>query len=135
MLLSLFPYTDSVFDAGSQFLKNASVMYLNELAVTISCEFSKIDGSSCVLVYREYGNKTLVVKEYPQNTVFPVTLTVNGDPGNYTFAIFGKRGADIDERPTVEGRIVIDPETTTSSTTTPTNSGESNNDILLGCLE
>ena len=104
----LYSVTDSVSDAGSHVLKFATVIYLNELVVIISCEFKEgIERASCVLVYREYGNKTLVVKEYPQNTVFPVTLTVDGDPENYTFAIFGKRGSDIDERPIVEGRVSI----------------------------
>ena len=87
---------------------NASLSYQSGSEVQIGCEFKEsIERASCVLVYREYGNKTLVVKEYPQNTVFPVTLTVDGDPENYTFAIFGKRGSDIDERPIVEGRVRI----------------------------
>ena len=113
--------TDSVFVTESHVLKNSSVIYrMNELAVLISCEFKEgIERASCVLVYRKYGNKTLVVKEYPQNTVFPVTLTVDGDPENYTFAIFGKRGSDIDERPIVEGRVRIPTTLSTSPTRTP----------------
>ena len=63
------------------------------------------------------------MKEYPQNTVFPVTLTVDGDPENYTFAIFGKRDSDIDERPIVEGRISIIPRKTTLTSPTRTPSG------------
>ena len=74
-------------------------------------------------MYREYGNKALVLKEYPQNTVFPVTLTVDGDPENYTFASFGKRGSGIDKRPIVEGRVSIIPRTTTSTSPTRTPSG------------
>ena len=53
-----------------------------------------IEGASCVLVYQEYGSKTLEVAEYPQNSVFPAALTV--DPNKlYTFALFGKNGSDI----------------------------------------
>ena len=86
--------------AVSQYIERTSVSYQSGSEVQIECEFKEgIERASCVLVYREYGNKTLVVKEYPQNTVFPVTLTVDGDPENYTFAIFGKSGSDIDERP------------------------------------
>ena len=50
-----------------------------------------IEGASCVLVYQEYGSKTLEVAEYPQNSVFPVALTFK----LYTFAVFGKNGSDI----------------------------------------
>jgi hypothetical protein len=102
-----------IADAESQFLKNGS-LYWNETAVTIRCEFKEgIEGASCVLVYREYGNKTLVVEEYPQNTVFPVTLTVDGD--QYTFAVFGKSSFDLEERPIVTRAVKI----TRTSTTTP----------------
>ena len=111
---------DSLTVQGEDVSNNALsryVSYLSSSEVQIECD--DIDGSSCVLVYREYGNKTLVVKEYPQNTVFPVTLTVDGDPENYTFAIFGKRGSDINERPIVEGKVTI-PVTTRSSSTMQT---------------
>ena len=83
----------------------------------ISCKFKEgIERASCVLVYQEYGNKTLVVKEYPQNTVFPVTLTVDGDPENYTFAIFGMRGSDIEKIPIFEGRVRTTPSISPSIT-------------------
>ena len=101
--------------AVSQYIKRASVLYQSGSEVQIECEFKEgIERASCVLVYREYGNKTLVVKEYPQNTVFPVTLTVDGDPENYTFGIFGKSGSDIDERPIVDGGVRISPTVTTT---------------------
>ena len=61
------------------------------------------------------------MKEYPQNTVFPVTLTVDGNLENYTFTVFGKRGSDIDERPIFEGRVRIP--TTTSTAPTVATSG------------
>ena len=109
--------------AVSQYIERASASYLSGSEVQIECEFKEgIERASCVLVYREYGNKTLVVKEYPQNTVFPVTLTVDGDLENYTFAVFGKRGSDIDERPIFEGRLRI-PVTTTSTAPTVATSG------------
>ena len=103
-----------IADAESQFLKNGS-LYWNGSAVNVTCVFKeRIEGASCVLVYREYGNKTLVVEEYPQNTVFPVTLTVGDDLEKYTFAIFGKGGTSFDERPIIAGRVDV------TETTTPT---------------
>ena len=91
--------------------------------MNVRCEFKEgIEGASCVLVYREYGNKTLVVEEYPQNTVFPVTLTVDGDLEKYTFAIFVKNGSWVDERPIITGRVNV----TETTTPTSTSSGMSN---------
>ncbi|CAI7992188.1 hypothetical protein GBAR_LOCUS937, partial [Geodia barretti] len=53
----------------SNVLNNVSLV-INDPVVQIRCEFKEgIEGASCVLVYREYGNKTLVVEEYPQNTI------------------------------------------------------------------
>ena len=65
--------------------------------MTVDCEVTAgYPEASCVLVYREYGNSTLTVIEFPQ---LPKTLTVNR-PENYTFAIFGKNGAsEIEEKP------------------------------------
>ena len=94
--------------------------------MNVTCEFKEgIEGASCVLVYREYGNKTLVVEEYPQNTVFPVTLTVDGDLEKYTFALFGKDGSSFDERPIIARRMNVT-ETTTPTITVSTSSGMSN---------
>ncbi|CAI8001360.1 hypothetical protein GBAR_LOCUS3172, partial [Geodia barretti] len=108
-----------IADAESQFLNNGSV-YVNETSVNVTCEFKEgIEGASCVLVYREYGNKTLVVEEYPQNTVFPVTLTVDDDLENYTFAIFGKDGSMVDQRPIIAGRMNVTETTTPTTPTTP----------------
>ena len=85
-------------DGTSNFLKNSSVE-INDTFVSIECEFiDNIRGASCVLVYREKSDKTLTVKEYPQDTDFPVTVTVDY-PENYTFAIFGKQGSNIDQTP------------------------------------
>ncbi|CAI8047490.1 hypothetical protein GBAR_LOCUS26247, partial [Geodia barretti] len=79
---------------------NVITVNRNDLVVQMRCGFKEgIEGASCVLVYREHGNKTLVVEEYPLNTVFPVILTVDGD--QYTFAVFGKSSFDLEERPIV----------------------------------
>ena len=92
--------------AGSQYIERVSISYLSCSEVQIECKFKeRIYGASCVLVYREYGNKTLVVKEYPQHTHFPLSL--DDDQGNYTFTIFGKRGSDIDQRQFFETRVRI----------------------------
>ena len=82
-----------------------------------------IERASCVLVYQEYGNKTLVVKEYPQNNT-DLTVAVDDDLQEYTFAIFGKNDYMIDKRPIFAGRAMVNPETTIPSTTTSTNSGK-----------
>ena len=87
----------------SDFLKCASVQFEESNLVKVECYFKdSIENTSCVLVYRKYGNKTLVVKEYQQNsTVFPVNVTVDDTNNNYTFAVFGKNGSVMDERPLV----------------------------------
>ena len=117
-----FPILGRIADAESQFLNNGNetaVNVWNETAVNVTCEFKEgIEGASCVLVYREYGNKTLVVEEYPQNTVFPVTLTVDDNLEKYTFVIFGKNGSSFDERPIIAGRVDV--------TVVSTSSGMSN---------
>ena len=94
-------------NAKSKFIRNATVDW-GELNVrTVSCEFKDgIEGASCVLVYQEYGSKTLEVAEYLQNSVFPVALTV--DPNKlYTFAVFGKNGSDIDYSPTLTAQLQL----------------------------
>ena len=86
------------------------------------CQFKEsITEASCVLVYREYGSKTLVVKEYPQNTDFPVTHTVD-HPGDYTFAIFGKSNSNFDQIPIATERS-LPPGTRPSSPSSPTAPG------------
>ena len=52
-------------------------------------------------MYRQYDKKTLLGKEYPQNTSFPVSVMVD-DPENYTFAIFGKNSSNFDTRPIID---------------------------------
>ena len=55
--------------------------------------------ASCVLVYREYGNTTLTVRDYSQFSQLSITLSVD-KPENYTFAIFGKNGvSEMEEHP------------------------------------
>ena len=110
-----------VTNASSNVLENESQLYLNGSAVFVTCEFKEgIEGASCVLVYREYGDETLVVVEYPQNsTVFPVTLTV-GSGQYYTFAIFGKHGSDLEERPIVMRHVQVIRTTPTATPPPPT---------------
>ncbi|CAI8043109.1 hypothetical protein GBAR_LOCUS23920 [Geodia barretti] len=120
-----------IADAESEFINNAS-LYWNGSAVNVRCEFKEgIEGASCVLVYREYGNKTLVVEEYTQNTVFPVTLTVGGDLEKYTLAIFGKDGSMVDQRPIIAGRVDVT-ETTTPTITVSASSDGSTSPIAIG---
>ena len=131
-----------VTNASSNVLANEGQLYLNGSAVFVTCEFKEgIEGASCVLVYREYGNETLVVVEYPQNsTVFPVTLTVDGGLENYTFAVFGKHGPYLEERPIVMRHVQVirtTPTATPSPPTAVTNSGiffSTQIDILLTLL-
>ena len=74
-IYSLYSITDSVSFSTSLFLKSASVKIEDSLVKTW-CEFKeRFEAISCVLVYRQYENKTLVVKEYfEQNTTFPVYI-------------------------------------------------------------
>ena len=88
--------------------------------MTVMCQFGEeIQEASCVLVYREYGDETLVVVEYPQNsTVFPVTVTVD-HPGDYTFAIFGKRSFEFDQKPMETRRMQVNGATPSSPPSSP----------------
>ena len=70
--------------------------------------------------FRVGGPCRSAFKEYSQNTVFPTTMTLGGDPGIYTFAIFGKSGSDIDKRPTAEGEVITVPGTNTLTSPTMT---------------
>ena len=109
-----------VTNASSNVLENESQLYLNGSAVFVTCEFKEsIEGASCTLVYREYGDEKLVVVEYPQNTDFPVTLTV-GSGQSYTFAIFGKHGSDLEERPIVMRHVQVIRTTPTATPPPPT---------------
>ncbi|CAI8046215.1 hypothetical protein GBAR_LOCUS25541 [Geodia barretti] len=127
-----FMGTSPIADGESQFLNNGSVYWNGVVTVNVTCEFKEgIEGASCVLVYREYGNKTLVVEEYPQNTVFPVTLTVDDNLEKYTFAIFGKDGSSFDERPIIAGRVDVT-ETTTPTISVSTSSDGSTSSIAIG---
>ena len=69
--------------------------------MTADCAFAAgYPEASCVLVYREYRNSTLTVIELPIKSfqLFPVPLPVI-TPENYTFAIFGKNGVEMEEEP------------------------------------
>ena len=110
-----------VTNASSNVLENESQLYLNGSAVLVTCEFKEgIEGASCVLVYREYGDEKLVVVEYPQNTDFPVILTVDGGLENYTFAILGKHGSALDQIPIVMRHVQVIRTTPTATPPPPT---------------
>ena len=99
---ALFHYliTDSAHFSTSISLQHNSVQK-NGSVFKIWCTFKEgVEGASCVVVYREYDNKTLVVEEYPQNSDFPVNFTVDHpNETKYTLAVFGKNGSDIDKKP------------------------------------
>ena len=94
------PIDSSVPVSTSLVLKSACVQVVVESnLVKLFCEFEdNIEGAPCVLVYRQYDSDVLVRKEYPHNFMFPVTVPVS-NLTSYTFAVFGKRGDEIDERP------------------------------------
>ena len=97
MLLFHNLITDSALFSTSISLESISVQK-NRSVLKIWCTFKEgIEGASCVMVYREYDNKTLVVEEYPQNLNFPINFAF--DETKYTLAVFGKKGSDIDKRP------------------------------------
>ena len=82
-------------------LDNATISQ-NGPTVTVDCH---PDGktTSCVVVYRAYGNSTLNVVDKVNS------LTVALETGNYTFAIFRRTSdSDIDERPFISRMIVVD---------------------------
>ncbi|CAI8046218.1 hypothetical protein GBAR_LOCUS25542 [Geodia barretti] len=75
----------------SRLLKDATITSQLGSTVVIDCEFSEVyPEASCVLVYREYGSPLLTVVELSQLINFPVSITVDNNPENYTFALFGK---------------------------------------------
>ena len=104
--------TGLLITPSSKFLKNATIYY-NESAIELVCIFKDIAGDvSCVLVYREYGNTTITVRELSKNEE---TLSISlSDPDKYTFAVFGKNGSDFEKRPILSSRGL------TSATTSPT---------------
>ena len=120
----LFVITDSIPESESSMYLNNATVSQNGLQVFITCQFSNVySESSCVLVYREYGNRTLTVIEYPHSTEFPVNVTVD-NPERYTFVIFGKNGDIIDEEPAIAVKLptvatVTPPTTVTPTPTTP----------------
>ena len=71
--------------------------------MTVVCEFDDIQDLSCVLVGREYGDKTLLLVENIINTI-DVPIDKNG---TYTFSIFVMDGQNISEEPVVTERIEI----------------------------
>ena len=94
----------SVPVSTSQVLKSASVQVESDLVI-VECEFKdNIEGASCVLVYEQYDSDMLIIKEYFLNFMFPATVTVS-NVTSYTFAVFGKRGDQIDERPFMSSYI------------------------------
>ena len=97
-LTPFLPATDSIPVSTSRFLKDVYIKMEDSNLVKIGCDFKDgVQEASCVLIYRKYDNNTLLVKEYPQDTFFPVNVTVD-DISKYTFALFGKSGSEIDER-------------------------------------
>ena len=99
MFLFHYSLTDSVSFLASTSLESTRVE-MEDSIVKIWCAFKDgVEGASCVVIYREYGNKTLVVKEYHQIVKFPITITVDHSDKAYTLAVFGKNGSDIDKRP------------------------------------
>ena len=103
----------------SEFIKDASIS-ISGSTVEITCELSEdYPESSCVLVYREYGNTTLVVVEYTRNRPSDNIVLDNPD-SNYTFAIFGKNGnAGIDPIPVANKRYMYAVATTATTTEEP----------------
>ena len=72
---------------------------------------SESSQSSCVLVYREYGNSTLnVITYYEGDTLFPVSITIDNPGKIYTFAIFGRDGTtnNIDRLPLTSTRVKLE---------------------------
>ena len=67
--------------------------------MTVDCKVAAdYPEASCVLVYREYDNTTLIVTEL-SHSILSITLNIDR-PEIYTFAIFGRNGnSEIAEHP------------------------------------
>ena len=109
----------STIETDGKFKPNTNFAFLKmaELSkkgseVNISCGFTDdYPEVSCVLVYREYNDPYLTVKEYNRSTLFPDTIYISVSTGEYTFAVFGRNGKDnIEAEPVIklknEGRMV-----------------------------
>ena len=107
-------------------------MYFSGSDIHIFCSFKDITGDvSCVLVYREYGNTTITVREFKnEETWSNISLS---DPDKYTFAVFGKNGSDIDQRPILSSRGLTSATTSPTDTTTPTRSSD-NSGVIAGVV-
>ena len=95
-----FILDSSVPMSTSLVLKHATVQRVVESnLVNVFCDFEDdVKEASCVLVYRKYDSEKLMRKEYAQNFMFPATVNTVYNPTSYTFAVFGKRGDEIEER-------------------------------------
>ena len=115
----IFSAVNSNTVTTSKLIKGASIS-ISGSTVQITCELSEdYPESSCVLVYREYGNTTLVVEEYTHNNKPPDNITLDNPKSNYTLAIFVKNGnAGIGQSPVITERYVA-PTTTTAITEPP----------------
>ena len=111
-------------------------MYINGSDVMVNCDFhAGVEGASCVLVHRKFGNESIRVEEYPQTTVFPMAVFVDDDPEKHNFAVFGKIGPNIDERPMKAGRATDEESTSTSPTVLPTSTLLSEpSDLYVMCI-
>ena len=78
----------------------AATIRSNGTAITVVCH-----DSSCVLVGREYGSRSLLVDTISDTMVKPI-----GKSGNYTFSVFMMNGKhNISEEPVVTKRFEIQP--------------------------
>ena len=64
---------------NSQFLTNASINWSGSI-LTLMCDFYNLQNVSCVMVGREFSNKTLLFWEINSNYV---SINIDHD-GNYT---------------------------------------------------
>ena len=95
----LYIATDSKSITTSIFLESASISLSGSSEVTVDCKVANgYPEASCVLVYREYDNTTLIVTEL-SHSILSITLNIDR-PEIYTFAIFGRNGdSEIAEHP------------------------------------
>ena len=96
----LYIATDSKsITSSSIFLESASISLSGSSEVIVDCKVANgYPEASCVLVYREYDNATLIVTELA-HSILSITLNIDR-PEIYTFAIFGRNGnSEIAEHP------------------------------------
>lgn len=104
-------------------------MSINGSNIQVTCDV--LADISCVLVIREYGNTTLVIKEFNETDKPPPFIPLDNPNSSYTIALFEKDdNTGIAPEPVTTGRYIPN-STIILSCTTNHSSGKEFISILL----